>query len=35
VSASKFMRNGRPVHASRVAGRQSGWGFTVQPPIQR
>ena len=29
------MRNGRQVHASSVAGRYSGWGFTLQSPIQR
>jgi hypothetical protein len=34
VSGSLFMRNGQ-VHTSNVAGSQSGWGLTLQSPIQR
>jgi hypothetical protein len=35
VSASLFLRNGRQVNASRAAGRQSGWGFTLKSAVQR
>jgi len=34
LSTSQFVRNGRQVHASRVAGRPSGWGFTLQSRME-